>query len=193
MTWEMDSFNELVESLKLSLNGKSSPVGVPFFIYVYNPKEEKDCIRKFVNLGQGFGNQGFKIKLVYLGKLLATILKDMPYLKPEGKELENKYRENLRKELAHTLPEKISEVLLRGIPGEFEGLRGGEQSEGVFLLRAGSLFPFVHISQILTFLENQTNHTVVIPFPGSWDKQKNKLKFLNETEGAYYRAMIYGG
>jgi len=191
MHWNKNSFQELVDRVIQSLKGRLSPVGVPFYIYVYNPKEETKCIREFQSFAKWLRNQGFRIQVIYMGRILATILRDTPYFSPQGKNLEKQYREKLRKEFSNKLPEKISHCLLEGIPGQFDPIRGEDISTGVFLLRTGALFPFVHVSEILAHLENQTHATVVVPFPGS--REGAKLRFLNETESRYYRAVILGG
>jgi len=191
MSWDKESFCKLAKQVKSSLKGKLSLAGVSFYIYVYNPQEENRCLREFKNLANQFKNEGFFIQTIYLGELLSHVLKDLPYLQPEGKEIEREQRENLRKELANILPEKISGYLLNGIPGKFYPIKGAELNQGTFLLRAGALFPFVHVSQILALLESQTQSTIVVPFPGV--RQQEGLSFLSETEGHYYRAMIFGG
>lgn len=190
MSWDKDGFQRLAAQIKSSLKGKPSPSGVPFFIYVYHPKEENRCLREFKNFAKRLQNEGFTIQTIYLGKVLSYILKDLPYLQPEGREIEENQREDLRKELVAILPEKISDCLLNGIPGQFDSMKENKPTRGVFLLRAGALFPFVHVSQILAQLENQTHSTIVIPFPGS--RKEENLRFLDETEGRYYRAMIFG-
>ena len=191
MDWDKESFYKLVKQIESSLKGKLSPLGVPFYVYVYDPRHEVECLRQFKNLANQLKNQGFFIQIVYLGQVLSYALKELPYLKSEGKEIEKRYRSNLRRELANILPEKIAYYLLNGIPGKTKPIKGDKLNQGNFLLRAGALFPFVHISQILAYLENQTQSTIVIPFPGT--RQREKLSFLNETEGHYYRAMIFGG
>jgi hypothetical protein len=190
VSWDKDGFQRLAAQVKSSLKGKPSPAGVPFFIYIYDPKEENRCLREFKNFAKGLQNEGFTIRTIYLGKVLSYVLKNLPYLQPEGRGIERNQREDLRKELVDKLPEKISDCLLHGIPGQFDSIGEDKPTRGVFLLRAGALFPFVHVSQILAQLENQTHSTIVIPFPGSL-KEEN-LRFLNETEGHYYRAMIFG-
>ena len=192
MPWDNERFQNLKEQVARSLQGKPSPLGIPFYLYTYSPEDETVCIREFQGLERFFRNEGFHVQIIYLGQVLSHVLKQTPYLSPIGVEIEKQSRDKLEKELTRYLPEKVSKALLLGIPGLFEPLKGGEQSKGVFLLRAGALFPFVHVSQILAYLEGQTRWTVVVAFPGSRSpSHPERLRFLNETEGMYYRAMIF--
>jgi len=192
MTWDTKRFEELIRQIRSSLKGRPTSAGVPFFIYVYNPQEERICIRNFENLARRFENEGFCIQLVYLGRVLIQALRETPYLTPRGLEVERESRDDLRRELSRILPQKIADILLNGREGIVESLKGEEaKGKGAFLLRAGALFPFVHISQILAHLENKTRQTIVVPFPGSIDpSHTERLRFLNETVGTYYRAVV---
>jgi len=80
MLWDQKRFETCINKIRLSLKGKQTPLGVPFFIYVYDPKAEINCIRNFENLAEQFKNEGFHIQVIYLGKILAYALKETPYL-----------------------------------------------------------------------------------------------------------------
>ena len=192
MAWKQERFKELINQVRLSLKGRPTSVGVPFFVYVYEPHDERSCLRNFENLAGQFQNEGFHIQVIYLGRVLAQALRETPYLTPRGLEIEKGQREPLRKELSRILPDRIAGILLQGGEGVPEPLEGNDPlGKGAFLLRAGALFPFVHVSQILAHLENRTRWTIVVPFPGSCNpSHPERLRFLNETEGTYYRAII---
>lgn len=190
MFWDQRRFEVCINKVRLSLQGRQTPLGVPFFVYVYNPEAEISCIRNFENLAEQFRNEGFHIQVIYLGKVLTYALRKTPYLDIAA-EIEKTKRLELIEELSQYLPEIIAEILLNGGNGLIEPLKGGNQQKGAFLLRSGALFPFVHVSQILAYIEGKTNWTVVIPFPGSRNpKHPERLRFLNETEGKYYRATV---
>ena len=194
MAWNKKAFDELRKYVKQSISGKPSPVGVPFYIFVYRPEDETICIREFKNFAKQLKNDGFKSQVIYLGQVLAKILDELPYLSPDGKEIEKRERSSLKRELSKWLPKMVAEKLLNGIDNLFIPLAGMRQDSVTFFLRTGALFPFVHISQILALLEGKTYSTIVVAFPGSLlRKQTATLSFLYETEGTYYRAVVLGG
>ena len=194
MAWNKKAFDELRKYVKQSISGKPSPVGVPFYIFVYQPEDETICIREFKNFAKQLKNDGFKSQVIYLGQVLAKILDELPYLSPDGKEIEKRERSSLKRELSKWLPKMVAEKLLNGIDNLFIPLAGMRQDSVTFFLRTGALFPFVHISQILALLEGKTYSTIVVAFPGSLlRKQTATLSFLYETEGTYYRAVVLGG
>jgi hypothetical protein len=144
---------------------------------------------------RALGGGGLNVQVVYLGQILAHALRGTLYLTEAGKRAEARDRSGLLRELSRPegLPAKVTTALLDGVDGLCEELRGGSQERCVFLLRAGALYPFVHVSQLLDRLENQTSWTVVVPFPGSHNPARPEtLRFLNETDGPYYRARIIG-
>jgi len=195
MPWDSASFELLRSEVESSLQGARSSGGVPFFVYVYDPREETRCLRHMTAAARALGAGGRHVQVVYLGQVLAHVLRQTLYLSEAGKRAEARDRPGLLRELSRPegLPARMTTALLEGVDGVCEELRGGSQGQCVFLLRAGALYPFVHVSQLLDGLENQTSWTVVVPFPGSHNPAKPEaLRFLNETDGPYYRARIIG-
>lgn len=195
MAWDSAAFEQLRGEVEASLRGARPAGGVPFFVFVYEPSEERRCLRDFEALARALQGAGFQVQLVYLGLLLARVLEGTLYLGEAGRRAEARSRDRLLRELARPngLPTRITGALLDGLEGVCEPLRGGSQERCAILLRAGALFPFVHVSQILDALENRTGWTLVVPFPGSRHPERPEtLRFLNETEGPYYRARIIG-
>jgi len=195
MPWDSASFEQLRSEVEASLRGARPPGGVPFFVFVYDPAEEVRCLRQFEAAARAFQGAGFPVQVVYLGHLLARILRGTLYLGEAGRRAEARDRTKLLRELARPkgLPARITDALLEGVEGICEPLRGGSQERCAILLRAGALYPFVHVSQVLDALENRTGWTVVVPFPGGRHPEKPEtLRFLNETDGPYYRARIIG-
>lgn len=195
MSWDSTSFELLRSEVESSLKGARPPGGVPFFVYVYDPHEETRCLRHMTAAARAVEGDGRHVQVVYLGQILAHVLRRTLYLSEPGKRAEARDRPGTLRELSRPegLPVRITAALLDGVDGVCEGLRGGSQGQCVFLLRAGALYPFVHVSQLLDRLENQTSWTVVVPFPGSHNPARPEtLRFLNETDGPYYRARIIG-
>lgn len=195
MPWDSASFELLRSEVESSVQGARLAGGVPFFVYVYDPVEETRCLRHMTAAARALGGGGRHLQVVYLGQILAHALQRTLYLSEAGKRAEARDRPGLLRELSRPegLPARMTTALLDGVDGVCERLRGGSQEQCVFLLRAGALYPFVHVSQLLDGLENRTNWTVVVPFPGSHNPARPEtLRFLNETDGPYYRARIIG-
>ncbi len=197
MVWDNSALGILHEALRKSAAGRTPATGVPFFVFLYDPTDEVRCLQHAKQLAEALRGEGTRVETVYLGQLLAHVLrtKKRLYLSDAGKQVEARDRAGLAAELSRPegLPASIVEALLDGVGGTTPALRGGQQDDVVLLLRAGALFPFVHVSQLLNGLENHTRWTVAVPFPGSRDPQQpDTLRFLNETEGPYYRAQVIG-
>jgi len=194
MSWDDRMFDQLRGEVIASLEGAHSTSGVPFFVYVHPPAEELRAVQAFEQLALVLRGKGYQVEVVYLGRLLASALRSMPlYLGEGGRRAEERSRASLQQELSRPegLPRKIADALLSGVADVCEPLAEGAQNHCAILLRAGALFPFVHVSQILTYLEQRTRWTVVVPFPGSSAPENGEaLRFLDMTEGAYYRARV---
>jgi hypothetical protein len=66
-------------------------------------------------------------------------------------------------------------------------LKDKDISHCVILLRAGSIFPFVHVSSLLTMLEARVRCTLIIPYPG---KDGELLNYRGKSVRSYYRGEI---
>lgn len=195
MPWDRASFDLLRSDVESSVRGARPPGGVPFFLYLYEPREEVRCLSQFRAAARALEGSASEVQTIYLGRLLAEVLRGTLYLGEAGRRAEARDRRALLRELSRPegLPSRVTTALLDGIDDVCTGIRGGSQDRCAFLLRAGALYPFVHVSQILDALENRTAWTIVVPFPGSHHPESPEtLRFLNETDGPYYRARIVG-
>lgn len=195
MAWDKKSFDLLRDEVESSLAGKHPAGDVPFFVYLYEPRDELQCIAQFATAAKALEGKGFSVQVVYLGQVLAGVLRKSLYLTEQGKRAEARDRQGLLRELGDTdaLPALLADTLLDGGEGSYQALRGGSQGRCAILLRAGALYPLAHVSQLLNGLENKTNWTVVVPFPGRRSPDHPEaLRFLDETEGTYYRARVVG-
>ena len=197
MTWDKKSFELLRAEIASSLAGKHPAGDVPFFVYLYEPREELRCLTQFAAAARALEGKGFRAQVIYLGQVLAHVFRTSLslYMTEPGKRAEARDRQRTLRELGNTdaLPARLAEALLEGDQDRWEGLRAGSQERCAILLRAGALYPLAHVSQLLNCLENKTNWTVVVPFPGRRSPdQPEALRFLDETEGTYYRARVLG-
>lgn len=194
MPWDSNAFDRLKDEVEASTRGRVPSTGVPFFVYLYDPTDERRCLRACEQLAAALGGSS-SVQTVYLGQLLAHVLRNTLYLSAAGRQAEERAPERVLRELSRPagLPAMLTSSLLDGVDGLVSPLRGGGQDRVAVLLRAGALYPFAHVSQLLNGLENHTAWTVVVAFPGSRHPQRpDSLRFLNETEGPYYRARVIG-
>lgn len=199
MTWNRERFSEFQRRVKECVQGRRPASGTTFFLYVYDPTEERRCIENMKQFASTLQRDGHTVHIVWTGQLMARILAKRGYAPEVLREIEGKSRERLLDPSSGLsrpkggLADDLAEALLKGMH-EAPSLSGGSQDEVVFLLRTGALYPFIHISQIMSKLENETDRTLCIAFPGSLDPRKDGvLRLLNEGTGRYYRATIVVG
>lgn len=194
MPWDSRAFAELGDEVDASARGRSPASGVPFFLFLHDAAEEARCVREFERLAAAL-ERSFSVQVVYLGKLMAAVLRKTLYPGDVGRRAEERGLERVAQELSRPagLPGMLTSALLDDTSDGVEPLRGGSQDRIALLVRTGAIYPFAHVSQLLNGLENQTNWTVVVAFPGSRHPQRpDSLRFLDETEGPYYRARVIG-
>lgn len=194
MPWDSEAFDRLKQEVEASIRGRTPPTGVPFFVYLYDPADEIQCLRNCEKLASALDREG-TVQTVYLGQLLAHVLRNTLYLSDGGRQAEERSPERIVQELSRPqgLPAMLTSALLDGVDDLVWPLRGGTQDQVAVILRTGAMYPFAHVSQLLNGLENHTSWTVVVAFPGSrHPKRPDSLRFLNETEGSYYRARVIG-
>lgn len=194
MPWDSLAFGSLRDEVEGSARGRSPSTGVPFFVFIHDPADAVRSVRAFEQLAAALGTF-FPVQTIYLGQVMAGVLRRTLYLADDGRSAEARGLDRVTQELSRPagLTQMITSGLLDGIDGVVEPLRDGSQDHIALIVRTGAVYPFAHVSQILNGLENQTRWTVAIAFPGSRHPQRpDSLRFLNETEGPYYRARVIG-
>ena len=158
--------------------------GVPFVVFPYDPDKElavEDDIQSFVE------------KLVFNDRAVAQIdLRDTVFsILSEQQLLESVI------DVEKNRPEELREGLNAAFFEEFGESRGElidrlvtqiEEADVAVIYRCGILYPFSSISVILGQLENVVKTPVIIFYPAI--KENKNLRFLDETEGHYYRAKV---
>jgi len=179
--WDEKRFRRLEDVVIATMEGKRPVVDVPYYIYLYSPAEELRALDEFQNLERRLKVRGFSAEIVWMPDLMVSALKKFRLLDPEVLSLEREKRVSLRGDLERILPEEIASQL-----------KGKLKAEGVnhcaILLRCGALYPFVHISALLSSLEGFVSCTLVVGYPG--DKEGQMLNEKGETIRTYYRAEI---
>ncbi|APX96813.1 hypothetical protein BB347_09375 [Natronorubrum daqingense] len=158
--------------------------GVPFIVFTYDPKDElsvDDTVEAYV---KKLRNRGQSVERIDMRDLVFTLLEEERILDAV-----------IEKEQANEgeLREGLSSVLLGGRTDE-QGLIAEtikdriDDVDTAVVYRTGVLYPFAGISSILMQLENEIETPFVVFYPAV--KEDKSLKFLDKTEGTYYRARV---
>jgi len=158
MVWDKDRFDELERKVRDTLEGRRLLKEVPYYIYLYDPKDEPIAIDEFQNLERRL-NRPHSAECVWLSDFMIDFLQKKKFINSMGIRIENERREEVLTDLKNLLPEFIQEKIA-------EILRGKERSHCAILLRYGALRPFVQISSLIPKLVGVVKCTLVIPYPG---------------------------
>lgn len=190
MGW-YEAMQDLEDKVIKTLEGKFTPMdGIPFFRVQYPPKEEREAIRQFRLLKDRLEQRGWKTLWIPVTEMMKEALASLVNC-PLGQLSENLKkleRERNRKELSASLsehlPPKLTETIVRLIKRESLGRKGV-----LFLVRTGTLYPFIRPSTLLAQLENRVESVVVFAYPGT-----SLGMFLDacpsDPHGGYYRGEV---
>ena len=179
--WDVNKFSLFEESVTATLEGKRPTLDVGFYIYLYDPVEEVLALEEFSNLVMRLKRKGYSAEVIWLSDMVVDILKHLRFLEAKAVEIEKSDRETVRRDLERVLPMELASGLREKLGG-----KGVEHC--AVLLRCGSLFPFVHVSSLLSSLEGMVECTLVIPYPG--DREGRMLNEGRESVKNYYRAKV---
>lgn len=179
--WDSTRFSQLEERVLATVSGQRPILDVPYYIFPYDPILELRCLTECQALCHRLKAKGYSAEIISLAAWLVDALACLGCLDGDFPKHEAADRAMIQQDLERELPKLLSERLcveLADKPLAFCAV----------LVRLGSLFPFVHISTLLSAVEGHVGCTLVVPYPGSVDGEV--LRFLNETEGSYYRAEV---
>jgi len=160
---------------------KRPVIDVPYYIYLYNPAEELRAIEEFQNLERRLRTKGFSTEIIWMPDLMISTLRKFKLLDPQIVSLERERRAHMKGDLERILPDEISLQLK-------SKLKDKGVNHCAILLRCGALYPFVHVSTLLSSLEGFVGCTLIVGYPG--DKEGQMLNEKGETVRSYYRAEI---
>ena len=158
MVWDKDRFEELERKVCDTLEGKRPLKEVPYYIYLYDPKDEPVAIEEFLNLERRLA-KSHSAESIWLSDMMIEVIGRLGFLGSDGVKIEKERREEVKEDLQRLLPESISKKLANR-------LRGMDRTHCAILLRYGSLRPFVHLSSLIPSLVGVVECTLVIPYPG---------------------------
>jgi hypothetical protein len=181
MGWDSTRFDALEMRIKESVAGKRYVIDVPYYIYLYDPELEVECLKHIKALASRLRRDGISVEIISLSSLMVDALQSFGCLDTSILKNEERIREEIAKDLERELLKEIAKRLK-------EKLKDKDVSHCAILTRVGSLFPFVHISSLLTQLEGTVRCTLVIPYPGN--KEGKMLNYQWENIRTYYRGEI---
>jgi hypothetical protein len=181
MAWDSSKFSQLESTVMGYVTGNRRPIDVPFIRFRYDPGVELRCIREFSHLAERLKTQGTSVELISLSEWLIAMLKELGCFEEPFLQKEKDQRPEIAEDLGRELTKRISTRL-------GEQLKGREISSCAILLRVGSVFPFVHISSVLSSVEGVVRCTLVVAYPGSRDGEM--LDYRGETIRSYYRGEV---
>jgi len=181
MSWDNSRFDTLEKRIRECVAGKRHVIDVPYYIYLYEPELEVECLKHIKALISRLRRDGISVELISLSSLMVDALQSLGCLDNSVLKNEEKIREELAEDLKRELLKEIAKRLK-------EKLKDKDISHCAILTRAGSLFPFVHISSLLTQLEGTVRCTLVMLYPGN--KEGNMLNYRWENIRTYYRGEI---
>jgi hypothetical protein len=183
MVWNTECFKDLESRVIATMRGSRRVIDVPFYVYLYEPQDELICLREFRDFVSRLNAKGMSAESISLSALMTEALRELGCLEESVLKSENKNRSVLVRDLGREMPREIAKHLRS---------RFGDKDEShcVILLRASALYPFVHVSSLLSSIEGAVRCTLVIPYPGNNVGVMLNVKGLGAKR--YYRAEIIG-
>ena len=179
--WDENRFRRLEDVVIATMEGKRPVVDVPYYIYLYSPAEELRALDEFQNLERRLKTRGYSAEIIWMPDLMTFALKKFRLLDPKVVSQERERRDSMKGDLERILPEEIASQLK-------DKLKAKGVNHCAILLRCGALYPFVHVSVLLSALEGFLGCTLVVGYPG--DREGQMLNEKGETIKSYYRAEI---
>ncbi|MFC6765531.1 BREX protein BrxB domain-containing protein [Natrinema soli] len=160
--------------------------GVPFIVFTYDPADEIEVDQEVRNLINKLEYHDQAVAAIDMRDLVFTVLEERGILE-NVIDLERRDRERLLDGLK-------SSLLDDGEMGQLASAIAtqAEDADTVIVYRMGILYPFASASTLMGQLEMNTpdDTPIVFCYPAKVDNKS--LRFLNESEGTYYRARVIG-
>jgi len=184
------NFQERLEEVERLVRDDRDEVGkragVPFIVFTYNPADEIEVDEEVRNLIDKLEYHDQTVAAIDMRELVFNILEDRGILE-NVIELEQRDRERLLDGLK-------SSLLDDGKMGKLASAIAAqaEDADTVIVYRMGILYPFASASTLMGQLETNTpdETPIVFSYPAKVDDKS--LRFLDESEGTYYRARVIG-
>jgi len=158
--------------------------GVPFVVFPYPPEKELSVEGDIDSFVEKLEFNELSVSRIDLRNLIFTILQEESLLESVI-EVEKNNPEDLRKGLNSAFFEEYEQSRGKLIDALVERI---EDHDTAVMYRCGILYPFSSLSVILGQLENVVETPLIVFYPAV--KEDKTVRFLNETEGQYYRAKV---
>ncbi|WP_336364925.1 BREX protein BrxB domain-containing protein [Halalkalicoccus salilacus] len=160
--------------------------GVPFIVFTYDPADEIEVDEEIRNL---------IAKLEYHDQVVADIdMRDLVFTTLDERGILDNVIDLERRDRNQLLDGLKSSLLDDGKIGKLASAiaSNAEEADTVIVYRMGILYPFASASMLMGQLETNTpdDTPIVFCYPAKVDDKS--LRFLNESEGTYYRARVIG-
>ena len=160
--------------------------GVPFIVFTYDPADEIEVDEEIRSLIEKLEYHDQTVAGIDMRDLVFSVLEERGIL-DNVIDLERRDREQLLSGLK-------SSLLDDGEMGQLASAIAtqAEDAETVIVYRMGILYPFASASTLMGQLETNTpdETPIVFCYPATVDDKS--LRFLDESEGTYYRAKVIG-
>ena len=160
--------------------------GVPFIVFTYDPADEIDVDGEIRSLIEKLEYHNQAVAAIDMRDLVFSVLEERGIL-DNVIDLERRDREQLLSGLK-------SSLLDDGEMGQLASAIAtqAEDADTVVVYRMGILYPFASASTLMGQLETNTpdDTPIVFCYPATVDDKS--LRFLDESEGTYYRAKVIG-
>jgi hypothetical protein len=160
--------------------------GVPFIVFTYDPADEIEVDGEIRSLIEKLEYHDQAVAAIDMRDLVFSVLEERGIL-DNVIDLERRDREQLLSGLK-------SSLLDDGEMGQLASAIAtqAEDADTVVVYRMGILYPFASASTLMGQLETNTpdDTPIVFCYPATVDDKS--LRFLDESEGTYYRAKVIG-
>ena len=186
MSSEFQNRMEELESLVIGRPHRvGSRTGVPFVVFPYDPDRELAVDTRVTEFIDKLEYKGQSVATLDVRDMVFSILSDTNILSIVVEVEKEDGTEELEAGLKSTLFEPSGDdkgALINCI------LEQTSDADVAVAYRLGVLYPFSSLSVILSHLENEVDIPLVVFYPAVVEGKN--LRFLDETDGSYYRAKV---
>lgn len=180
MSLSKENFEDLKLKVIATLDGRRV-LDVPYYRYLYPPSKEILCIRMFEEFSDILNKNGYSAETIYLSEIVIKALDNLGFLSKSNTEVEEENYDEIENNLKEVLVDEVVDIMK-------EQLQDKDISYCAIFLRTGSIFPFIHVSELLSKMEGYIKCTVIIAYPGSKEGYMLDLK----GDKIYYRGESIG-